>query len=190
MSVQHEHRRARRWRSWRRLLEVRDLGKHYRLPRESLWQPAPIVHALDGVSFPVEAGRSLGIVGESGSGKSTLARLVMALEPPTAGSVRMLGRDLHALRPSELRRARRDFQMVFQDPYGSLDPRQRVGRIVAEPLAALGGASAAEQRERVAETLDAVGLRAADMRQVPARVLRRPAPAHRHRARADHAARG
>ncbi|MGE5116434.1 MAG: ATP-binding cassette domain-containing protein, partial [Betaproteobacteria bacterium] len=96
----------------------------------------------DGVSFTIQAGRSLGVVGESGSGKSTLARLVMALDRPSAGRVRLLGRDLHALAERELRAARRDFQMVFQDPYGSLDPRQRVGRIVAEPLAAMPGADA------------------------------------------------
>jgi peptide/nickel transport system ATP-binding protein len=146
------------------LLEVRDLAKHYTLPRERLLRPAPVVEALRGVSFSVQAGRSLGIVGESGSGKSTLARLVMALEAPSAGSVALLGRDLHALRPDALRAARRDFQMVFQDPYGSLDPRQRVGRIVAEPLIAVDAATA---RTRVAESLDAVGLRAADAEKYP-----------------------
>ena len=146
------------------LLEVQDLVKHYRLPRDSLRHPAPHVQALRGVSFQVQAGRSLGIVGESGSGKSTLARLVMALEAPTQGQVRLLGRDLNALSASELRAARRDFQMVFQDPYGSLDPRQRVGRIVAEPLV---GATAVDTRTRVAAALDAVGLRAADADKYP-----------------------
>ena len=146
------------------LLELHDLVKRYRLPRERLFEPAPVVEALRGVSFSVQAGRSLGIVGESGSGKSTLARLVMALEAPSAGSVRLLGRDLHALSPAELRDARRDFQMVFQDPYGSLDPRQRVGRIVAEPLI---GVDAADTRERVAASLDAVGLRASDADKFP-----------------------
>ncbi|HWI11285.1 MAG TPA: ATP-binding cassette domain-containing protein [Burkholderiaceae bacterium] len=146
------------------LLEVRDLAKHYKLPRERLLQPAPVVEALRGVSFTLHAGRSLGIVGESGSGKSTLARLVMALEAPSAGSVRLLGRDLHALPPTELRDARRDFQMVFQDPYGSLDPRQRVARIVAEPLI---GVDAADARRRVGEALDAVGLRASDAAKYP-----------------------
>jgi len=146
------------------LLEVRDLVKHYRLPREQLLQPAPVVEALRGVSFTLRAGRSLGIVGESGSGKSTLARLVMALEVPSEGSVRLLGRDLHALPRAELRAARRDFQMVFQDPYGSLDPRQRVGRIVAEPLV---GVDAADARRRVGEALDAVGLRASDAAKYP-----------------------
>jgi len=82
------------------LLEVRDLVKRYHLPRESLFAPAPVVEALRGVSFTVQSGRSLGIVGESGSGKSTLARQVMALEAPTSGSVRLLGRDLNALAPA------------------------------------------------------------------------------------------
>jgi len=146
------------------LLVVDKLVKDYHLPREQLLQPAPLVHAVQGVSFTLEAGKSLGIVGESGSGKSTLARLVMALESPTSGSVRILGRDIHALPASQLREARRDFQMVFQDPYGSLDPRQRVERIVSEPLPAM---SAKDRRQRVAESLDAVGLRAADADKYP-----------------------
>ena len=149
------------------VLEVLDLVRHYRLPRESLFGPPRVVRALEGVSLTIEPGRSLGVVGESGSGKSTLARAVMGLERPTAGSVRVLGRDLTTLSGSELRRARRDFQMVFQDPYGSLDPRQPVGRIVAEPLVALGGTSGPERRERVAEVLGLVGLRPADMAKYP-----------------------
>ena len=149
------------------LLEVTDLVRHYALPREKLFGPPPLVKALNGVSFKVEAGRSLGIVGESGSGKSTIARLVMALDTPTSGSVRMLGRDLHQLPRSELRVARRDFQMVFQDPYGSLDPRQTVARIVAEPLEALAETSRAVQRERASEALAAVGLRTTDMDKYP-----------------------
>jgi peptide/nickel transport system ATP-binding protein len=146
------------------LLSVENVVKRYHLPRERLLQPAPVVEALRGVSFAVQPGRSLGIVGESGSGKSTLARLVMALEAPTEGRVTLLGRDLHALPATELRAARRDFQMVFQDPYGSLDPRQRVGRIVAEPLV---GVDATARRARVAEALDAVGLRATDADKYP-----------------------
>jgi ABC-type glutathione transport system ATPase component len=148
------------------LLQVENLAKEYTLPREKLLQPPGKVQALAGVSFTIEAGRSLGVVGESGSGKSTLARLVMALDQPTAGSVRLLGRDLHALPREELRRARRDFQMVFQDPYGSLDPRQTVERIVGEPLAAQG-ASRDEQHARASEVLQAVGLRSADLRKYP-----------------------
>ena len=146
------------------LLVLRNLVKHYRLPRESLFAAAPLVQALRGVSFNLQRGQALGVVGESGSGKSTLARMVMALEAPTSGSIHMYGRDLNALSASDLRAARADFQMVFQDPYGSLDPRQRVGRIVAEPLPAF---SAAEQQARIEEALNAVGLRASDADKYP-----------------------
>src|SRR5205085_6233690 len=148
------------------LLEVENLVRDYTLPREKLGAPPPQVHALRGVSFTVHAGKSLGIVGESGSGKSTLARIVMALDKPTSGRVRMLGRDLYALPREELRAARRDFQMVFQDPYGSLDPRQTIGRIVSEPLAAQGSPRG-EQHERAALVLESVGLRATDLAKFP-----------------------
>ena len=116
------------------LLEVSDLGKRYALPRDRLLGPAPQLQALEGVSFTLTRGRSLGVVGESGCGKSTLARLVMALESPSAGWVRLLGQDLHRLGHAELRAARAQFQMVFQDPYSSLDPRLTVARSVGEPL--------------------------------------------------------
>ena len=152
------------------LLEVTDLVRDYALPRTSLFRPAAKVRALDGVSLRIEAGQSLGIVGESGSGKSTLARIVMALDTPTAGSVRLRGQDLHRLPREALCAARRDIQMVFQDPYGSLDPRQTVARIVAEPLAALDGAAAgtrADRRAQAAEALVAVGLRASDLDKYP-----------------------
>jgi peptide/nickel transport system ATP-binding protein len=149
------------------LLSLHQVTRRYMLPREHLLRPAPVVQALGGVSLQVQRGRSLGIVGESGSGKSTLARLVMALEPPTSGQVLFMGRDLNRLSATELQAARRDFQMVFQDPYGSLDPRQRVGRIVAEPLAAAGTLAPAEAQARVAESLDAVGLRASDAAKYP-----------------------
>ncbi len=149
------------------LLQVQDLVRHHRLPRERLLGPPPLVRALDGVSLSINAGRSLGLVGESGSGKSTLARLVMALDRPTAGRVLLDGRDLHALPPADLRAARRDLQMVFQDPYGSLDPRQPVGRTVAEPLAAQGEGTAAQRRARAAQVLEAVGLRARDADKYP-----------------------
>ncbi|MDP9898434.1 ATP-binding cassette domain-containing protein [Variovorax ginsengisoli] len=149
------------------LLQVTDLVRHYAMPRETLFGPVPLVKALNGVSFSVQAGRSMGIVGESGSGKSTIARLVMALDSPTSGRVELEGRDLHKLPRDALRTARRDFQMVFQDPYGSLDPRQTVARIVAEPLEALAEISRAEQRERAGESLAAVGLRSTDMDKYP-----------------------
>jgi peptide/nickel transport system ATP-binding protein len=149
------------------LLQVEQLVKHYRLPREKLLSPAPLVRALQGVSLSLQSGRSLGVVGESGSGKSTLARLVMALEAPTAGRVLLNGQDLHALDAAALRAARTQLQMVFQDPYGSLDPRRTVLHTVAEPLRVLHGASMAEQAERAGEALDAVGLRRADLPKYP-----------------------
>ena len=150
------------------VVETEGLVKHYPLPRERLFGARPVVRAVDGVSFRIARGRSLGVVGESGCGKSTLARLVMALEPPTAGRVSLFGRDLAMLAPRELRRLRRRFQMVFQDPFGSLDPRRRVASIVAEPLDALDGRlGRVERRERVAELLGSVGLRAADAGKYP-----------------------
>jgi peptide/nickel transport system ATP-binding protein len=149
------------------LLQVENLVRHYPLPRERLLQPPPVVQALRGVSFTLQAGRSLGIVGESGSGKSTLARLVMALDQPTAGRVLLDGRDLHTLPRETLRRARRDFQMVFQDPYGSLDPRQTVARIVTEPLAAQGERDRTALRRQAREVIESVGLRASDLDKYP-----------------------
>ena len=149
------------------LLDVRSLGKRYRLPREQLLAPGPLVQALDDVSFTLRRGHSLGVVGESGSGKSTLARLVMALEAPSSGQVLFEGRDLNTLPAAELRRTRAGFQMVFQDPYGSLDPRRKVGQTVAEPLAALHGVDRDERRARAIEALDAVGLREADLDKYP-----------------------
>ncbi len=149
------------------LLRVENLARTYTLPRERLLKAPPKVQALQGVSFTLQAGRSLGIVGESGSGKSTLARLVMALDTPTSGRVLMQGHDLHAMNAADLRRARRDFQMVFQDPYGSLDPRQTVERIVTEPLRAQREDTPTDTRARAAEVLDSVGLRIADLDKYP-----------------------
>ena len=149
------------------LLDVRDLEQRYTLPRESLFRPPGQVRALNGVSVQVAAGKSLGIVGESGSGKSTFARVVMALERPTAGQVALLGRDLNRISADELRRARRDFQMVFQDPYGSLDPRQTIARIVAEPRTVLEDADRSTFRARVAAVRKQVGVREADMDKYP-----------------------
>ncbi len=149
------------------LLVAHNLSRSYRLPRTHPFAPAQVVQALAGVSFTVEAGRSLGVVGESGSGKSTLARLVMALEVPDAGSVRLNGEDLHRMPPAALRATRAQFQMVFQDPFASLDPRRSVLQTVAEPLAVLQRATPAEQRERAAEALAAVGLASSDLHKYP-----------------------
>jgi len=150
------------------LVEGTDLARVYRLARTTPFAARPQLRAVDGVSLSVARGRSFGVVGESGSGKSTLARLVMALERPDSGSVRFDGNDLFALSPEALRKQRRGFQMVFQDPYGSLDPRQPVRRIVAEPLdVAEPGLGTAERTERVREMLDAVGLPANAIERYP-----------------------
>jgi len=146
---------------------AKDVVRHYTLPRESLFRPAAVVQALNGVSFSIQRGRSLGVVGESGCGKSTLARCVMALEPLDGGSVEIEGAHLEGLDTRALRDKRRHFQMVFQDPFGSLDPRQKVARIVAEPLDALERMSRTERRERVAEVIASVGLKPADIDRFP-----------------------
>lgn len=150
------------------VLKTEALFKRYRLPRSSLFRAPEAVHAVNGIDIDMAPGHSLGLVGESGCGKSTLARLVMALERPSAGRVLVEGQDLAALSPSALRIMRRDFQMVFQDPYGSLDPRHKVGRIVAEPLNALEAEmDTAARHIRVAEAIAAVGLRPADLDKYP-----------------------
>src|SRR5271154_1063390 len=149
------------------LLEVSALVKTYRLPGAGPFARKSARPALAGVSFAVRRGRSFGIVGESGSGKSTLARIALALDRPDSGAVRLEGRSLFELTQRELRTARADMQMVFQDPYGSLDPRQRGEKIVAEPLAALGGAGRSERRARVQASLEAVGLKASDALKHP-----------------------
>ncbi|MBD7961676.1 MULTISPECIES: ATP-binding cassette domain-containing protein [Comamonas] len=149
------------------LLQTIGLGKTYALPRRQLWQAPPQVIALQDVDLTVYGGRNVGIVGESGSGKSTLARLAMALDKPTTGQVLWNGQALSAMSGAALRAARRDCQMVFQDPYGSLDPRMTVQRIVAEPLQALSHTSRAEQREQAAEALTQVGLHHNDLDKYP-----------------------
>jgi peptide/nickel transport system ATP-binding protein len=148
------------------LLSVEGLVRLYPRVRSLPWRRADHVAALQGVDLVVESGESLGIVGESGSGKSTLARLVMALERPDAGRVLFQGQDLNRLAPPALRALRRHFQMIFQDPYGSLDPRQTIARIVAEPLAALEENPSAPG-DLVAATLESVGLNRGDGERYP-----------------------
>ena len=150
------------------LVETVGLKRHFRLPRHGLFQPREILRAVDGVDLVIERGRSFGVVGESGCGKSTLARLVMALDRPTAGEVRLDGEELFALPGDQLKARRRHLQMVFQDPYGSLDPRMAVRSIVAEPLSvAEPGLTRAERRQRVEAALSAVGLKPADADKYP-----------------------
>jgi peptide/nickel transport system ATP-binding protein len=141
------------------LLRVEGLVREYQLPRRTWFSPVRYYRVLHGVELTLAAGTCLGIVGESGSGKSTLARTVLALERPQAGRVLLRGEDVFALTRRGLRRLRRHMQAVFQDPYGSLDPRHTIGRIVAEPVASLEpGVERAERRRRTVEMLEAVGL--------------------------------
>ena len=151
------------------LLEVKHLGRRFALPRTGLFQPAGALQALSDVSFTLQPGKSLGVVGESGSGKSTLARLVMALDTPTEGQVVFKGVDVHQTRGPALRQLRSGFQMVFQDPYGSLDPRQKVLAIVTEPIKTLvePADGRTELRDRAAQALSEVGLRSADLDKYP-----------------------
>ena len=149
------------------LLRVEGLVKDYVLPRTRLLAPPPRTRALHGVDLAVPRGESFGLVGESGCGKSTLARAILALERPTEGRVLVEGQDLFGVPPAALRRLRRGLQIVFQDPYGSLDPRQRVARIVAEPLDVLAPESAAARRARIVEALETVGLAAGDADKYP-----------------------
>lgn len=150
------------------LVQVRHLTRDYVLRGADELPSKRSFRAVDDVTFAIERGAILGIVGESGCGKSTLARIVMALDRPTGGDVVFEGDALFRLPSRDLRRRRRDFQMVFQDPYGSLDPRHSVGRIIAEPLRLLEKRlSTGEQASLVAQTLEEVGLRATDARRFP-----------------------
>ena len=140
------------------LLEAENLVKHFPADRNLFGRPTAFVKAVDGESFKVEAGETLALVGESGCGKSTVSRLVLRLIEPDAGKLRFEGRDLLALDAAELRGFRRKAQIIFQDPYASLNPRMTVGQILSEPLALHDLVPPAERRARVEELLRLVGL--------------------------------
>jgi oligopeptide transport system ATP-binding protein len=140
------------------LLEVRDLKKHFPVKKGILWErEVGSVKAVDGVSFEIPEGHTLGLVGESGSGKSTTGYCILRLLKPTSGSVRFMGKELLELDREDLRRMRREMQIVFQDPYSSLDPRMTVGGIVAEPLEVHGIGTRRSRRETVRKLLEVVG---------------------------------
>jgi oligopeptide/dipeptide ABC transporter ATP-binding protein len=141
------------------LLELKDVVKYFPVKgRSSFGRATQHVHAVDGVSFSVRAGETLGLVGESGCGKSTLARVMTALQPATSGSVVFRGQEITGLSRRKMRPLRRNVQMVFQDPYGSLNPRRRVGSILGEPFAVHGMAKGEERKRKVQELMEVVGL--------------------------------
>ena len=140
------------------LLEVRDLCTHFPVRRGLLGRTIGSVRAVDGISFTLGRGKTLGLVGESGCGKTTAGRTILRLIPATSGSVLFGGEDVFALPPGELRRLREHMQIIFQDPYGSLNPRMTIGGIIGEPLKIHGRARGRDLENRVAELLDRVGL--------------------------------
>ncbi len=141
------------------ILRLRNVTKHFPVRRGVIFKKQiGSVQAVDDVSFDLMPGETLGIVGESGCGKSTLARCIVRLLDTTAGTIEFMGKDITKLSGSALREVRRDLMMVFQDPMASLNPRMRVGEIIAEPLEIHGQGTAAEQRKRVQELLETVGL--------------------------------
>jgi peptide/nickel transport system ATP-binding protein/oligopeptide transport system ATP-binding protein len=140
------------------VIEVEGLKKHYRTPRGLFSRRPSTVYAVDGVSFAIEQGRSLGLVGESGCGKSTVGRTLLRLTEPTAGTIRLNGEEISGLDEEAMRPHRRRMQIVFQDPYSSLNPKLKVGRIVGEPLRVHGLAEGKALEEQVEELFRAVGL--------------------------------
>ncbi len=142
------------------LLQVRDLRKSFPLAGKGLGAPRRLLQAVDGVNFDIFPGETLGLVGESGCGKSTVGKLLLRLLEPDGGSIRFRGEELTTLPARAMLPLRRQLQMIFQDPFSSLNPRQKVGEIVAEPLLIHGLASRGELRDRAVELLRAVGLAA------------------------------
>jgi peptide/nickel transport system ATP-binding protein len=149
------------------LLEVNGLKKHFPIRRGLLGRVSGHVYAVDGISFTIGEGETLGLVGESGCGKSTAAKSIMKLIEPTAGEIKLRGARIDQLRPSAMRPYRRELQFVFQDPYSSLNPRLSVGAIVGEPLANYRIAAGGELKDRVIAILAKVGLRADAMERYP-----------------------
>lgn len=133
------------------ILEVKDLKKYFNTPRGNL-------HAVDGVSFSIDKGKTLGVVGESGCGKSTLGRTVIHLHEKTEGKIIFEGKDISDVNKSELKKLREDMQMIFQDPFSSLNPRMSVGQLIAEPLIIYNKHSGKELNQSVAKLMDTVGL--------------------------------
>ena len=148
------------------VLTARELTRHYRLAR-GLFKADAIVQALNGVSFELEAGKTLAVVGESGCGKSTLARALTLIEQPTSGSLQIAGQEVAGASKAQRQQLRRDVQMVFQNPYASLNPRQKIGDQLAEPLLINTSLSRSERREKVQAMMQQVGLRPEHFQRYP-----------------------
>ncbi len=149
------------------LLEVRDLKKHFPIQKGVFSRVSGHVYAVDGVSFHIARGETLGLVGESGCGKSTVGRTLLKLLEPTAGTIRVRGEDITAFDAAQMLPYRRQMQMIYQDPYASLNPRMSAGDIVGEPLIIHGEGTSNERREHVASLFERVGLRPELMRAFP-----------------------
>ncbi|MBF8775674.1 peptide ABC transporter ATP-binding protein [Pseudomonas fulva] len=148
------------------VLSARDLTRHYEVSR-GLFKGHALVRALNGVSFELEAGKTLAVVGESGCGKSTLARALTLIEQPTSGSLRIAGTEVTGASKAERKQLRRDVQMVFQSPYASLNPRQKIGDQLAEPLLINTALNKAQRRDRVQKMMEQVGLRPEHYQRYP-----------------------
>jgi len=149
------------------LLDVIDLKKHFPISKGLLSRDSGKVYAVDGVSFHINQGETLGLVGESGCGKSTVGRTVLRLLDPTDGSIKLNGRDITHLSKTDMRPVRREMQIIFQDPYSSLNPRMTAGGIVEEMLRVHGIGTPAERKEQTAELFERVGLRQAQLESFP-----------------------
>ena len=151
----------------RPLVETIDAVKHFPITGGVFLHEVARVRAVDGVSLCIKKGETLGLVGESGCGKSTLGRLILRLEEPTSGQVLFEGRDILKYGPAQLRRLRQEMQIIFQDPFSSLNPRKNVAQIIAEPLLVQGLRSRSERYDRVLELMEVVGLKREQMRRFP-----------------------
>jgi len=149
------------------IIELRNVAKHFRVSGGAFFGPKPVVRAVDGVDLTIAPGEVVGLVGESGSGKSTLGRLMLRLIEPTAGRIVFEGADITDLDQRRLRKLRRRMQLIFQDPFGSLDPRKTVARLIGESFIIHGLYSRAERRERVAALLERVGLSSDHLDRLP-----------------------
>jgi oligopeptide/dipeptide ABC transporter ATP-binding protein len=149
------------------LLEARNIVKHYPIRGGVFMKQTGSVKAVDGVSLSIQEGETVGLVGESGCGKTTFGRAILRLEEPTSGAVLFQGRDILACSKNEMQTLRREMQIIFQDPFSSLNPRKTVGQIIGEPLRVHGVKSRPERDQRVLELLEVVGLRKEQMRRYP-----------------------